>query len=41
VFKRRVADGLVACASDPDDLDLPADEGDDGTKTLTAVSSPS
>ena len=38
VFKRRVADGLVTCASDPDDLDLPAEE--DGTKTPTATSSP-
>ena len=31
VFKRRMTDGLVACISDADDLDLPADDGDDGT----------
>ena len=37
LFKRRVADGLLVCASDPDDLDLPAEEGEDGTKTPTAA----
>jgi serine/threonine protein kinase len=40
VFKRRVSDGLVACASDPDDPDLPTEEGEDGTRTPTAASSP-
>lgn len=40
LFKRRVADGFVVCASDPDDLDLPTEEGDDGTKTPTAALSP-
>jgi serine/threonine protein kinase len=30
--KRRVADGLVVCASDRDDLDLPTQEGDDGKR---------
>ncbi|KAL9042525.1 MAG: hypothetical protein Q9214_003752 [Letrouitia sp. 1 TL-2023] len=40
LFKRRVADGLVACASDEDDLDLPAEEGGDGTKTPIAALSP-
>ena len=40
VFKRRVADGLVACASDPDDIDLPADEEDNGATTPTAASPP-
>ena len=40
LFKRRMNDGLVVCASDPEDLDLPAEEGDNGTKTPTAVSPP-
>jgi len=39
VFKRRVADGLVACASDPDDFDFPTGEEEDGTKTPTAAPS--
>ncbi|KAL9039365.1 MAG: hypothetical protein Q9180_002573 [Flavoplaca navasiana] len=34
LFKRRVADGLVGCASDPDDFDLATGEREDlGTKT--------
>lgn len=40
LFKGRMADGLVVCTSDLDDLDLPAEEGDDGTKTPTAASAP-
>ena len=40
LFKRRMADGLVVYASDPDDLDLPAEEGEDETKTPTAGSPP-
>lgn len=40
VFKRRVADDLVACASDLDDLDLLTKEGEDGTRTPTAALSP-
>ena len=42
LFKRRVADGLIGCASEPDDFDLPIGEGEDlGTKTPTAAPSPS
>ena len=37
LFKRRVVDGLVVCTSDLDNLDLPVEEGDDGTKTLNAA----
>ena len=40
LFKRRLADGLVVCASDLDDLDLPVEEEDDGTKTPTVASAP-
>lgn len=40
LFKRRVADGLVVCSRDPDELALPADGDDDGTKTPIAVPSP-
>lgn len=40
LFKRRVADGLVACVGDEDDLDLPAEEVDDGTKTPTMALPP-
>ncbi|KAK0335642.1 hypothetical protein LTR94_011897 [Friedmanniomyces endolithicus] len=37
LFKRRVADGLVGCASDPDDLDPPTGEREGlGPKTPTA-----
>lgn len=37
LFKRRVADGLVGCASDPDDFDLATGEGESpGAKTPTA-----
>ncbi|KAK5071413.1 hypothetical protein LTR70_010563 [Exophiala xenobiotica] len=40
LFKRRVADGLIGCASDPDDFDLPTGERQDlGTKTPTAAPS--
>jgi len=40
LFKRRVADGLIGCASDPDDFDLPTGEREDpGTKTSTAAPS--
>jgi len=40
LFKRRVADGLLGCASDPDDFDLPTGEREDrGTKTPTAARS--
>jgi len=40
LFKRRVADGLIGCASDPDDFDLPTWEREDlGTKTPTAAPS--
>lgn len=40
LFKRRVADGLIGCASDPDDFDLPTGEREDhGTKTPTAAPS--
>ena len=39
LFKRRVADGLVVCASDLDDLDLPTEEGDDGASTPKPLSS--
>ena len=38
LFKRRVADGLITYSTDPDDLDLPAEEEDDKTKTLSAAS---
>ena len=41
VFKRRVADGLVACASDPDNLDLPTEEEEVGTRTPNVAPSPS
>ena len=41
LFRRRAVDGLVVCASDPDDLVFPTEEGDDGTKTPTAASSSS
>jgi len=40
LFKRRVADGLIVYASDPDHFDLPTEEGDDGKKTPTAASPP-
>lgn len=36
LFKRRMADGLVVCASDAHDLDLSAEEGDDGTATVNS-----
>jgi len=40
LFKRRLADGLIGCASDRDDFDLPTGEGEDlGTKTPTAAPS--
>ena len=40
LFKRRVADGLIGCASDPDDFDLPTGEREDlGIKTPTAAPS--
>ena len=40
LFKRRMADGLIGCASDPDDFDLPAGEREDlGTRTPPAAPS--
>jgi serine/threonine protein kinase len=39
LFKRRVTDDLVVCAKDPDDHGLSI-EGNDGTRTPTAASSP-
>lgn len=38
LFKRRTVDGLVVCAKDADDLILPTEEQDSGTKTATAAS---
>lgn len=38
LFKRRMADDLVVCANDPDNLDLFAKEEDDKTKMSTAAS---
>lgn len=35
LFRRRVADGLVMCRGDRQDLDLLIDDGEDGTKTPT------
>jgi hypothetical protein len=40
LFKRRVADGLVVCAGDRDDVVLPTEEGDDRIKRPTATSPP-
>ena len=40
LFQRRVADGLIGCASDPDDFDLPTGEREGlGTKTPAAAPS--
>jgi serine/threonine protein kinase len=39
LFRRRAADGLVACAISLDDPVLPPNEGDDGIRTLTAATS--
>lgn len=40
LLKWSVAGGLVTHANDPDDIDLPAKERDEGTKTPTATSRP-
>jgi hypothetical protein len=38
LFKRKVANSLITYSTDPDDLDLPVEEEDNKTKTLTAAS---
>ncbi|KAL9118861.1 MAG: hypothetical protein Q9187_004583 [Circinaria calcarea] len=35
LFKRRAADSLVVCARDQEELDLPTEQEDDGTRTPT------
>ena len=40
LFKRRAADGVVVCTTDQDDLVLPTEQGEKGTKTPTGASSP-
>lgn len=37
LFKRRVADGLIVCKQDPEDLILPIEEGEEGANTPTAA----